>query len=175
MFSSCPVSALVAGLNSGGSSRSLSSNPAGIASPASVPLALYSFHADPAMYPRITHSIGKTVVRRQSIARPASVLRCIASEGTAATISSISALIMWCQTSSSNRRSHHAVIWVSTAPLCGIGSAMTTSNALTRSVATRSNRNGSTSYTSRTFPRRRWRKGRGASRVIVILAPLRVR
>mgnify|MGYP007132076430 CR=1 FL=1 len=47
MFSSWPVSALVAGLNTGGSSRSLWRRPAGSGSPASVPVAAYSFQAEP--------------------------------------------------------------------------------------------------------------------------------
>ena len=47
MFSSWPLSALVAGLKIGGSSRSLSFRPAGSVSPASVPLLAYSRHAEP--------------------------------------------------------------------------------------------------------------------------------
>jgi len=43
MFSSCPVSAFVAGEKRGGSNRSLSTSPAGSSSPASVPLDRYSF------------------------------------------------------------------------------------------------------------------------------------
>jgi hypothetical protein len=49
MFSSWPVSAFVAGLKIAGSSLSLSTRPAGSFSPASVPLATYSFHAEPEM------------------------------------------------------------------------------------------------------------------------------
>ena len=47
MFSSWPDSAFVAGLKTGGSSRALSTSPAGSGSPASVPLARYSFQAEP--------------------------------------------------------------------------------------------------------------------------------
>ena len=47
MFSSCPLSAFVAGEKRGGSNRSLSRNPAGSVSPARVPEARYSFHAEP--------------------------------------------------------------------------------------------------------------------------------
>jgi hypothetical protein len=47
MFSSWPVSALVAGLKIAGSSFSLSTRPAFSFSPASVPLAAYSYQADP--------------------------------------------------------------------------------------------------------------------------------
>ena len=47
MFSSWPLSALVAGLKIGGSRRALSLRPSGIGSPASVLLAAYSRHAEP--------------------------------------------------------------------------------------------------------------------------------
>ena len=49
MFSSWPVSALVAGLKIEGSSFSLSTSPAFSFSPASVPEAAYSFQAEPEM------------------------------------------------------------------------------------------------------------------------------
>ena len=49
MFSSCPVSALVAGLKIAGSSFALSVRPDASFSPASVPLAAYSFQAEPEM------------------------------------------------------------------------------------------------------------------------------
>ena len=49
MFSSWPVSALVAGEKIGGSSRSLSFSPSASFSPASVPEAAYSFQAEPVM------------------------------------------------------------------------------------------------------------------------------
>ena len=87
MFSSCPVTAFVAGLNTGGSSRSLSLSPLASGSPASVPCLAYSFHAEPEIYPRMTHSMGNTVVRRQSIARPEISRSCPWSAGTARTIS----------------------------------------------------------------------------------------
>ena len=47
MFSSWPLSALVAGLKIGGSSRPLSARPACSFSPASVPCFAYSRHAEP--------------------------------------------------------------------------------------------------------------------------------
>ena len=47
MFSSWPVSALVAGEKIAGSSFSLSFRPAASVSPASVPDAAYSFQAEP--------------------------------------------------------------------------------------------------------------------------------
>jgi hypothetical protein len=49
MFSSCPVSALVAGLKMDGSSLALSSRPGFSLSPASVPLRAFYFQADPVM------------------------------------------------------------------------------------------------------------------------------
>ena len=47
MFSSCPVSAFVAGEKTGSGRASLSRSPGASGSPASVPLSRYSFHADP--------------------------------------------------------------------------------------------------------------------------------
>jgi hypothetical protein len=94
MFSSWPVSAFVAGLKIGGTSRALSTRPVGSGSPASVPEREYSFQAEPVMYPRITHSIGKTVVLRQSIARPRSASRWSRSTGTCSMMSSASAASM---------------------------------------------------------------------------------
>src|SRR5881409_3053783 len=52
------------------------------------------------------------------------------------------------------RVNQNALICVSTAPLEGTGSRITTSNALTRSLATSSRVASSTAYTSRTLPRR---------------------
>ena len=75
----------------------------------------------------MTHSIGNTVPRRHSIARPAIAARCGFRTGTAAAISSASAEIMWCLTTSPSWRNHQALTCVSTAPFCGIGSAITTS------------------------------------------------
>ncbi len=42
----------------------------------------------------------------------------------------------WEGTSSARRSNQNALIWVSTAPFRGIGSRITMSNALTRSLAT---------------------------------------
>ena len=71
--------------------------------------------------------MGNTVPRRHSMARPAISARCGLSAGTAATISSASAASMWCSTTPSSWRNHQALVWVSTAPFIGIGSAITTS------------------------------------------------
>ena len=89
--------------------------------------------------------MGNTVPRRHSMARPAISPDAASSAGTAATISSASAVSMWCSTTPSSWRNHQALIWVSTAPFSGIGSAITTSKALTRSLATSSSRSASTS------------------------------
>src|SRR2546430_17148355 len=70
MFWSWPLSALVAGVKIGSGSCSDSSSAGGSVSPATVPSALYSVHAEPEMYPRATHSM---LIRSQwltSTARP---------------------------------------------------------------------------------------------------------
>ena len=144
-FSSWPVSAFVAGEKMAGSSRALSVRPAGSRSPASVPDFSYSAHAEPVMYPRTTHSNGTGVVRRASMARPVSMARAPATAGTRRTISSASAVMRWLGITDSRRSNQNALNWVSTAPLCATGSRMTTSNALTRSLATSSNVSASTS------------------------------
>jgi hypothetical protein len=59
-------------------------------------------------------------------------------------IASASALIMWCGTTFSSRLNHQALICVSTAPFIGMVSAMTTSNALMRSVVSSSTRSSPT-------------------------------
>ena len=70
MFSSlAPISALVLGVHNGASNFSLSTNPGGIAIPCTVPTLLYSFHADPVMYPRTIDSMGNTLRRRTCILR----------------------------------------------------------------------------------------------------------
>src|SRR5213593_2323056 len=153
-FSSCPCSAFVAGEKMGGSSRALSTSPAGSASPASVPDSRYSAHAEPVMYPRTTHSNGTGVVRRTSIARPVRPGRNGSRPGTRSAISSASAERKWFGMTDASRWNQNALSWVSTAPLCATGSRITTSNALTRSLATSNRVSRSTSYTSRTLPRR---------------------
>src|SRR4051794_8771970 len=62
-------------------------------------------------------------------------------------------------TRASGRRDHQAEMRVSTSPLRGTGSGITTSKALTRSVATISS-SAPRSYTSLTLPRTRSGKGR---------------
>src|SRR5437762_297508 len=64
--------------------------------------------------------------------------------GTRATISSASADRKWLGSTRASCRNQKALSWVSTAPLCATGSRITTSNALTRSLATRSRMSRST-------------------------------
>ena len=70
MFSSCPVVALVAGVKIGSGSLSDSRSPAGNLMPETAPLALYSFQAEPEMYPRATHSTGNISARTTSMDLP---------------------------------------------------------------------------------------------------------
>ena len=144
-FSSWPRSAFVAGEKIAGSSGWLSTHPPGSGSPARVPARRYSDHADPDRNPRTTHSNGSGVVRRTSMARPAIASRWSARAGTRATISSGAAVSKWCGIARASRRNQKALSWVSTAPLCGTGSRSTTSNALTRSLATIKSASWSTS------------------------------
>src|SRR4051812_35618135 len=67
--------------------------------------------------------------------------------------------IRWLGTRSAVRANHQAEIRVRTSPLRGTGWGITTSNALTRSVATMRSASPR-SYTSRTLPRTRSGKGR---------------
>jgi radical SAM superfamily enzyme YgiQ (UPF0313 family) len=63
MFSSClPTSSFVAGVNIGSGSLSDSTRPAGRLIPHTLCDALYSFHPEPEMYPRTTHSIARGFV-----------------------------------------------------------------------------------------------------------------
>src|SRR5579871_2585944 len=70
MFSSCPVVALVDGVKIGSGKGSDSRKPAGKVMPETLPVALYSFQAEPEMYPRTMHSTGKISALRTSIERP---------------------------------------------------------------------------------------------------------
>ncbi len=135
-FSSWPVSALVAGEKIGTGKRSLSTIPTGSSSPASVPEARYSFQADPVMYPRTTHSKSTGSVRRTSMALPEILSRCWSSAVSSRAISSASALRKWFGPSEANFLNQNALSWVRTAPFQGTASFITTSNALTRSLAT---------------------------------------
>ena len=99
----------------------------------------YSSQACPARYPRTMHSRGSISARRTSMARPAhsggSAL-----PPSAAEISTGSAASSVPGTTSAISSNQKQVMAVSTRPLSGIGSAMTTSNALTRSEATMTRR-----------------------------------
>src|SRR5256885_804316 len=72
MFWSWPDSAFVAGVKIGSASCSDSMSAFGSSSPATVPSALYSVHAEPEMYPRATHSMSMRSQCCTSTARPAS-------------------------------------------------------------------------------------------------------
>ena len=60
-------------------------------------------------------------------------------------MSPASALMKWLGVIAARVRNQKALIWVSTAPLYGIGSFITTSNALIRSLATSKTVSSSTS------------------------------
>ena len=77
--------------------------------------------------------------------RPTSAARNASSAGIRATISSASAERKWLEITVATRSNQNALSWVSTAPLWGTGSRSTTSNALTRSLATSSSVSRSTS------------------------------
>src|SRR5260221_11750094 len=72
MFSSCPVSALVAGEKRGGAERVLSRHPGGKGPPARGPPRLFSPHPAPPREPPTTHPTPKTPLRRDSNSRPPS-------------------------------------------------------------------------------------------------------
>ena len=67
------------------------------------------------------------------------------SAGRRARISSVRAVTKWDGNTSARRSNQNALTWVRTAPLRGIGSRITTSNALTRSLATSRRWSASTS------------------------------
>jgi len=79
------------------------------------------------------------------MARPVRAERWSLSAGIRATISSASAERKWLEITVARRSNQNALSWVSTAPLWGTGSRRTTSNALTRSLATSSSVSASTS------------------------------
>ena len=81
------------------------------------------------------HSTGSMSARRTSIVRPALSGIALASDGK----SSGSTDTRWFGAMSANSSSQNAVIAVSTRPLSGMGSAITTSKADMRSEATNSN------------------------------------
>src|SRR5579872_1512487 len=107
MFSSCPVVAFVDGVKIGSGNASDSLRPAGRVIPDTLPLALYSFHADPEMYPRTTHSTGNISAFRTNIERPrnwSAYLR------TAAGYRSTSAVIRWLGTTSARKSNQNSEI-----------------------------------------------------------------
>src|ERR1700731_2824432 len=70
MFSSWPLTAFVAGGKMGSGEGSDFRRPDGRSMPHTLPLAWYSFQADPEMYPRTTHSTGNISARCTIIDRP---------------------------------------------------------------------------------------------------------
>ena len=132
MFWSWPLSAFVAGVKIGRSSRSDSSSCGGSVSPATVPRSWYSTHADPEMYPRATHS---TSMRSQWFTRTARPRRPFASRKARGNLRR-SMLMRWFGTIFAVLRNQYVESWVRTLPLSGIGVGRTTSNAESRSLAT---------------------------------------
>ena len=134
MFSSCPVSAFVAGVKIGSGSRSASRRPSGRRIPQTCPVFRYSAQPEPARYPRATHSNGMTSHLRTITDRPAS-------SGASAWSSSgkrdMSVSRRWFSTSE-NFRNQKLDSWVRILPLSGIPGERTTSKAEIRSLATRS-------------------------------------
>src|SRR5690348_3997582 len=151
MFSSCPVAAFVAGVKIGSARRSDSIKPGGSVSPATVPSALYSVHADPEMYPRATHSMSMRSHRFTSTVRCASSFRSRNAGGKRR----MSVETRWFGTMCAVLRNQKFESCVRMRPLSGIGVGMTTSNADSRSLATMTSRSPPASYTSRTLPRRK--------------------
>ena len=136
MFSSCfPFSSFVAGVKIGSGRRSDSRKPFGSGMPHTSPFSLYSAHPEPERYPRTTHSTGNGFAFRHSIARPRSVSAWARAAGGNV---STSMEIMWLGTMPESMPNQNAEIWVSTFPFPGIPSGITTSNAESRSEATRS-------------------------------------
>jgi len=135
MFSSwSPTAALVDGVKRGSARRSASTRPAGTASPWIVPDVRYSFHDDPATYARTMHSIGSISARRHNMMRPSSSGR-RADSGRSAT----SVETRWLPMTPDSASNQWADMAVRTRPLSGTGSAITTSNADSRSDATINN------------------------------------
>src|SRR5262249_54793462 len=116
--------------------------------PHTAPLCRYSFNPDPSRYPRTTHSTGATRHFLTIVVRPANSAL---SAPAGSSIELISVEIKWLGTFS--RSNQNALSCVRIRPLSGIPLGITQSNALIRSVATKSSLSPK-SYTSRTFPRR---------------------
>ncbi len=133
MFSSCsPISALVDGVNTGSGRRSDSWRPAGISVPCIVPSAWYSFHADPVMYPRTMHSIGNMSALRVSIV----ATRQLRITGAVGEVGEVGGDAGGCGATSASRSNQNADMAVSTRPLSGMVSSITTSKAEIRSEVT---------------------------------------
>ena len=143
-FSSCPESALVAGVKMGSGNCDPAASPAGSLTPQIDPLRRYSVSADPAIQPRTTHSNGMTSVPCTSMERPRSDSRSKPAGKHAAAnslMASMSVVMRWCAMGSGpvdSQSNQNAEMAVSTRPLSGIGVGSTQSKALIRSVLTMS-------------------------------------
>jgi hypothetical protein len=123
----------VAGVKIGSVRRSDSTSPSVSRMPQTVPASRYSFHPDPARYPRATHSMGIISARRTYMVRPANSSRC--SENGSG-ISATSSVTRWLVTRSAVRANQNSERPVRTRPLSGIGLGSTTSKAEMRSLVT---------------------------------------
>src|SRR5262245_12523391 len=106
------------------------------------------------MYPRTMTSIGSTSARRQSIIRPRNSSAAPGSSPKSSGRSSGATPTRWFGTIDSVRENQNRDRPVRTRPLSGISVGRTTSNADSRSDATRSNRSSPIAYRSRTLPLR---------------------
>ena len=148
IFSSWPASAFVAGVKIGSGNSDDSWRPAGSLIPQTACRSWYSFHPEPARYPRTTHSMGSglafftIMLRRASLS--ANGCRLAGNE-------SPSWETTWFGWKDSVWPNQKYEICVSTSPLRGTPLGRITSNAEIRSVAT-NNRLSPKSKTSRTLP-----------------------
>ena len=94
-----------------------SRNPLGSPIPHTFPLALYSFQAEPEMYPRTTHSTGIMSAFITSMERPHSASSYLRISGG---YWLTSAAIRWFGTTSFRKSNQNNEIWVRTCPLCGM-------------------------------------------------------
>ena len=122
IFSSWPLVALMAGVKIGSGSLSDSRNPAGSLIPHTEPLFLYSFHPEPEMYPRTTHSMVTMSALTTSIERPRnwSAYFC-----NSAGYCAMSAVARWLGTMSLRNSNQNSESCVSTRPFSGMPVAST--------------------------------------------------